>query len=104
MNFDYLTTPDGRKVKYGAFTIGWLDENGKRDPASEHMTYIVVDRLSEQIAKIVEDYDHAAHEMWTRWDEQVFYYCDDESELRRIIDEGTGDGWYIRMEGKGESE
>jgi len=41
------------------------------------------------------DPDHPEHDVWSEWDEQIFYYCESEKEWDDLLTYGHYDGWKV---------
>ena len=79
--FDQLYAPHDKGIR-----------RKKSSPASDSKTDSVTARLSQDIARLLEYEKNHDQDGWHVWDEYVYYYCDNKSELRRIIDEGMSEG------------
>ena len=57
--------------------------------------HIIVDDNASRVTDILADPDHPEHDVWSVWDEDIFYYCESEQEWKDLLVTGHHDGWRV---------
>ena len=64
-------------------------------PEATEGVYIIVDDKASRVTDILADPNHPQHDVWTEWDDDIFYYCESEQEWKDILSNGHHDGWRV---------
>ena len=87
---DKFVTPSDFTLNGVEVEIVWDDT----PEATEGVRIIVDDKCSE-VFGILSNPDHPEHEVWSAWDDDIFYYCESEQEWKDILANGHDDGWKV---------
>jgi hypothetical protein len=86
----FHTPEDGFTLNGVEVEIIWDDT-----PEATEGVRIIVDENAVRVTDILSDPDHSEHDVWSAWDDDIFYYCESEQEWKDILVTGHHDGWRV---------
>jgi hypothetical protein len=85
---------DKEKFTVVAIHYLWKDDANK-EVFSGHISVNTPAMVEEALANP----EHEAHAEWSRWDESIFFYADNQAELEALYNDNNGEDFILVKEG-----